>query len=231
MPRKKVISKEQILAANAKTNSGKAAARYLHISYDHYQKYAKMYKDNETGKSLYEMQKNIGAKGVKRLNYNHHQQDADYLQDIIDGEIEVHNFKLPRLKELLVSEGYLKNECKRCGFNQQRKLDNRPPLILHFKDGDRSNFRLYNIEFLCYNCYYIHVSDVFTDKDIESFEVGNPDLGDKGLYRDLDLNEFQLEQLQKLNNPRYLDLNKEIEEDDEDTTLTDKKLNIIAYED
>ena len=41
--RKKFLSKEQVVAAQGKTLSNMAAARYLHVSYQHYKKYAKMY--------------------------------------------------------------------------------------------------------------------------------------------------------------------------------------------
>ena len=43
MPSPKPLSKAQILAAQAKTQSNMAAARYLHVSYQHYKRYAKMY--------------------------------------------------------------------------------------------------------------------------------------------------------------------------------------------
>ena len=41
--KKKFLSKEQIVAAQGKTLSNMAAARYLHVSYQHYKRYAKMY--------------------------------------------------------------------------------------------------------------------------------------------------------------------------------------------
>ena len=43
MPKAKPLSKLQIEAAQAKTQSNMAAARYLHISYQHYKRYAKLY--------------------------------------------------------------------------------------------------------------------------------------------------------------------------------------------
>ncbi len=44
-----------IVAAHAKTQSNLAAARYLHVSYQHYRKFAKIYVDEATGKSLFEL--------------------------------------------------------------------------------------------------------------------------------------------------------------------------------
>ena len=43
MPKAKPLSKAQILAAMAKTKSNMSAARYLHVSYQHYKKWAKNY--------------------------------------------------------------------------------------------------------------------------------------------------------------------------------------------
>ena len=41
----KILTKEDILRAQKMTRSNMAAARYLHVSYNHYKKYSKMYKD------------------------------------------------------------------------------------------------------------------------------------------------------------------------------------------
>ena len=41
MPKPRPLTKEQILAAMAKTKSNAAAARYLNCSYVHYKKWAK----------------------------------------------------------------------------------------------------------------------------------------------------------------------------------------------
>jgi len=57
----KIISKEDIQRAQLNTRSNMAAARYLHISYNHYKKYAKTYK-NEEGITLLEAHKNQAEK-------------------------------------------------------------------------------------------------------------------------------------------------------------------------
>ncbi len=48
MPSAKPLSKEQILAAMSQTLSNKAAARYLHVSYIHYKRWAKTYDATES---------------------------------------------------------------------------------------------------------------------------------------------------------------------------------------
>ena len=57
MPKAKPLSKEQILAAMDKTLSNRAASRYLNVSYIHYKKWAKVYTDEESGKSLFKDRK------------------------------------------------------------------------------------------------------------------------------------------------------------------------------
>ena len=49
MPNAKPLAKERILAAMSQTLSNKAAARYLHVSYTHYKKWAKTYDATEKG--------------------------------------------------------------------------------------------------------------------------------------------------------------------------------------
>ena len=57
MAKPKPISKEMCLAAMAKTKSVLAAARYLNCSYQHLKPYMQSYKDEETGLSLFELDK------------------------------------------------------------------------------------------------------------------------------------------------------------------------------
>ena len=54
----KILTKEDIQRAQKVTRSNMAAARYLHVSYNHYKKYAKIYK-NDTGESLLESHMNL----------------------------------------------------------------------------------------------------------------------------------------------------------------------------
>ena len=61
----KIITKEDIIRAQKVTRSNMAAARYLHVSYNHYKKYAKMYKDEE-GVSLFDKHKNQSGKGINK---------------------------------------------------------------------------------------------------------------------------------------------------------------------
>jgi len=149
-----------------------AAARWLNCSYQHYKKWAKLYKDEETGKTLFEKQLNPSGKGIPKFLRSSGKEPA--LLDIIEGRINASSFTPEKIKYRLVSEGYLLEECSNCGFHERRVLDYKIPLLLHFKDGNKKNYRKGNIEFLCYNCYYLTIGDVFDNKQIEGIEDHKP---------------------------------------------------------
>ena len=87
MPSPKPISKEQILAAMSQTLSNKAAARYLHVSYTHYKRWAKTYDATEDGyNSLFDQQLNQAGKGIPKFLRADGPEPA--LLDIIEGRID-----------------------------------------------------------------------------------------------------------------------------------------------
>jgi hypothetical protein len=45
---------------------------------------------------------------------------------------------------------------------------------MHFKNGNKQNYTLENVEMLCYNCYYLSVGDLYTGKQIENIEDPKP---------------------------------------------------------
>ena len=60
------LSKEEIQAAMTKTRSVKAAARYLHCSYQHLKKWMKLFRDEDSGLSLFDLHKNQAGKGIAK---------------------------------------------------------------------------------------------------------------------------------------------------------------------
>jgi hypothetical protein len=171
MPKAKPLGKEMILAAIAKTKSNRAAARYLNVSYQHYKKWAKFY-ESETHSSLFDQHLNQSGKGIpKFLNTG----KSDFAAiDIIEGRLDPSSFNPQKIKYRLIEEGYLADECNQCGFNERRVLDYKIPLILHFKDNNKQHYRLENIEMICYNCYFLTIGDIFSDKQIEGLEDHKP---------------------------------------------------------
>ncbi len=161
MPKPKPLSKEMIVTAQANTKSNMAASRYLHISYQHYKRYAKLY-------GLFEGHKNQSGKGIPKFLKGKGKEPA--LLDIIEGRVSAAHFTPAKIKYRLIEAGYLLEQCSMCGFQERRVLDYKMPLLLHFKDNNKSNYSQNNIELLCYNHYFLLVGDVFTDKDVKQIE-------------------------------------------------------------
>jgi hypothetical protein len=167
MPKPKPITKEQILASMAKTKSNMAAARYLNCSYVHYKKWAKLYESN-THDSLFEQHKNQSGVGIPKFLRAGGKEPA--LMDIIEGRANASSFTPEKIKYRLITEGHLEEKCSMCGFIERRVLDYKMPLLLNFKDNNKKNYKLENIELLCYNHYFLTVGDIFSDKQIKGIE-------------------------------------------------------------
>ena len=87
--KKKFLSKEQIVAAQGMTKSNMAAARYLHVSYQHYKKYAKMY-------NLFDDHKNQAGKGIPKFLKG--PKKMPHMLEIIEGRIDSNSFLPAKLK-------------------------------------------------------------------------------------------------------------------------------------
>ena len=192
MPKPRTLTKEQILAAMAKTKSNSAAARYLNCSYVHYKKWAKVY-ESDTHDNLFEQHKNQAGIGIPKFLRVGKKEPA--LLDIIEGRANASSFSPEKIKYRLIAEGYLEEKCAMCGFEERRVLDYKMPLLLHFKDGNKKNYKLDNIELLCYNHYFLNVGDIFTDKQIEGIEDHKP--VNQGKV-DWEIDDYHLQRLKEL---------------------------------
>ena len=188
MPKPKPLSKEMIVAAQAKTKSNMAAARYLHVSYQHYKRYAKLY-------GLFEDHKNQSGKGIPKFLKNKGKEPA--LLDIIEGRVSAASFSPAKIKYRLIEAGYLLEQCSMCGFQERRVLDYKMPLLLHFKDNNKSNYSKENIELLCYNHYFLTVGDIFTEKDVKQIESHQEHHGTSEKI-EFEVDEYHLQRLREL---------------------------------
>jgi hypothetical protein len=188
MPKPKPLSKEMIVAAQAKTKSNMAAARYLHVSYQHYKRYAKMYK-------IFEGHKNQSGKGIPKFLKGTGKEPA--LLDIIEGRVSSAHFSPAKIKYRLIEEGYLLEQCSMCGFQERRVLDYKMPLLLHFKDNNKSNYTRDNIELLCYNHYFLTVGDIFTEKDVKQIESHQEHIGTTDKV-EWEVDDYHLQRLKEL---------------------------------
>jgi hypothetical protein len=167
----KPLLKSDIERAMAMTKSNRSAARYLHVSYIHYKKYAKNFTD-DSGVTLFDKHKNQSGKGISKFLSNKGKEPA--LMDIIEGRVPIDSYTPEKLKNRLIQESYLQECCSKCQFNERRVLDYKVPLILNFKDGNKKNWTLENLELLCYNHYFLYVGNIFTTKQIQHLEDYNP---------------------------------------------------------
>ena len=189
-----MISKEDILRAMKNPRSNNGASRYLNVSVIPYRKYAELYKDEETGKTLWDLHKNQAGKGIPKFLTSKGKEPA--IQGIIDGTVPVEHYKPEKIKRKLIAEGYLQEECKSCGYNEARVFDNKVPLILNFRDKNRHNYNLDNIEMLCYNCSFLYAASPISEEQVAQMESYIERSG--VTEHDWDLDESHIEHLKEL---------------------------------
>lgn len=167
------LTEGMIRYAHEHTVSNMQAARLLHVDLRTLKKYSKMYIDKETGLDLWELHKVKGAEKRKNIPRKRKRQKGDFrhtLEDVLGGK----KVKYDRTVVLrrLIMEGYFPEECQRCGYNERRVTDYCVPLTLGFKDGNKKNFHIDNIDLVCLNCYYHYYGDSSLHlKDFRSYQT------------------------------------------------------------
>ena len=144
------LLESEIRVAQDESHSAAEAARKLNVSYNTYKKYAKMY-------DIMERCKCVDATGMPKV---HNPYRGKYpLEEILMG---MHpGYPTHRLRKKLFASKLKLEVCEVCGFSEARVTDGRVPLILAFKDGDRSNHVEENLEIVCYNCYHNTYGNLF----------------------------------------------------------------------
>ena len=192
MAHPKPISKEDCLRAMKQTRSIYAAARYLNCSYQHLKPFMKAYKDEETGVSLFDMHKNQSGKGIPKFMSNTpFGKKHPAIEDIVNGKADASSFTPDKLKFKLIEGGHMIEQCYWCSYDERRDVDGKTPLIMVFKDGNKHNYRDGNCQLSCYNCYFIRLGNVFTERDMESLE------GHQTVYKTTEMVDFQMDEYQK----------------------------------
>ena len=143
-PHSPPILRAQIEEAPRNTNSNHAAARWLGVSYKRYRRYAQLY-------NLFDQHLNMAGVGVDK-GWSKRPTSIP-LRDVLAGKHP--DYSLAKLKNRLIARKKIKEECTCCGFNEKRITDNKAPLMLTFKDGNRTNFALDNLTLYCYNCMFL----------------------------------------------------------------------------
>mgnify|MGYP003338290944 FL=1 len=167
------FTEEDIRRAMSHTRSNAEAARFLNVGVTTYRKYAKKYTDPLTGKDLWEMHLNISSKGIpKKWNTGELKGDLDKMLT----EKQLNNPKrLGMLKALLMKDGRLGYCCSTCGYSEKRLTDMKMPLMIMFRNGIRTDWRIENLKWICYNCAFNLGLDYFSNRmirEIESHKIG-----------------------------------------------------------
>jgi len=161
----KGLNIQQIKESAAATLSGAAAARYLHVHYLTWRKYARMYikADDPEGRTYYELQLNKAGKDIRKARSFVGGPFGYTIQDVLDGKVRS-DYPAWQLRKRLVRLGLVRDECALCGFEEHRLTDNKVPLLLAYKDRNPDNKKAENLELLCYNCYYLTVGNIYRNK-------------------------------------------------------------------
>ena len=118
------VTKKMIEDSQAVTKSNSAAARWLGIHYLTYRKYAKIY-------GLWERHLNPEGVGIKK-GYGKYRKPLDQLLSKENRKVRL---GLTYLKNRLIDEGWVQEECSSCGYNEVVLGKDRVLLRIDFIDG------------------------------------------------------------------------------------------------
>jgi len=189
---KRMLLESEVLAAQSISKTEAEVARKLGVSFMTYRKYAKMY-------GLYGRVANMAGKGVSKAIKN--EDSGKYpLNKVLEGKFP--NYSTNRLKVRLIRSNRMEEKCNKCNFAERRISDNITPLLLNYVDGNTKNKKAENLEFLCYNCYFLHVNNPFGCR--KSFKVDNAVKAED--HTEIELSSEELEQIK---NEAIQEINKE----------------------
>lgn len=159
------ISESEIRYAIEHTKSNAEAARFLKVSFTTYKKYAKMYIDRDSNKTLYDLHTNMEGKGITKA-FSRAASGIYNIDDILSGKYPL--YPTWKLRNRLLSLGIFPEVCNSCGYCERRVTDDTVPLLLDHIDGDETNHVVENLQMLCLNCYYMQTGNPY-NKDKEQY--------------------------------------------------------------
>lgn len=197
------LSEELIRTAMKNTRSNKEAASWLRVSYKTWKRYAESYIDQTTGRSLFNLHMASGGKGIPKVmksrkgKTNPRALELGY--QLIKGQYCTPK-RIDELSARLMKDGRLGYCCAECGFSQKRPIDMKMPLMINFKNNDRTDWTEDNLRWLCYNCSFLLSLDSFTRSKreiIQSIAPESPDAPEEleSFYK---IDDFYLEHLRNL---------------------------------
>lgn len=215
----KMLLQAQIEHALKLTKSNRQAARFLRVSYNFYKKWAKLYKNAE-GVTLFDAHINRAGVGIKKTQLPRYQGTKIPLDDILMGKCP----QYPRWKlyNKIVANQVLPEKCNICGYCERRPTDQRPPLVLHHMNGDKTDHRITNIELLCYNCYFVYVG-VLTVKDLRKDADYGTAIEQPRLMSQSEIDDEKAKWLEDKNTQGTFQTDLELDEDEKMSILKDIK--------
>ena len=165
------LTEQDIRYAMLNSQSNRSAALFIGCAYSTYRVYAKRYIDKESGLTLWDLHKNKAGKGITK-HFDQPNNPAfrkTPIFEILEGKHPTYNRK--RLQERIIEEGLMEEKCSCCEFDERRITDYRVPLVLIWKDGDKTNHRFENLQFVCFNCYFLQYEDFQPKSAIVKFTV------------------------------------------------------------
>jgi hypothetical protein len=152
------------------------------------------------------------------------------LDEMLVDSQPINSKRIMRLKDLLMKDGRLGYQCSTCQFSEKRLTDMKAPLLLNFVNGKKSDWRIENLRWLCYNCYFLYVEDPFSNKMIqrvESIPLDAPEIKEDA-QKLFQLDDFYFEHLKKLGldgdgDVRFKDINTPTGMDELDDLVDYKK--------
>lgn len=150
-----LILESRLKYALERTRSISEAARYLNYSRNTIYKYMKLY---GIPYENYSNKPGLGIiKGRIASKYK--------LRDILEGKHNGIKFDKSKLIVRLIRDLFFEEKCEVCGLDEKRIIDEKVPLLIDNINADRSDWRQENLRFLCYNCYFYNVGNVFGQKN------------------------------------------------------------------
>jgi hypothetical protein len=143
--------------------SNRDASQYLNVSFKRWKKYSSLYIEKDSGKSYFQLllDRSNKAKGqrliiLKKL-HRKKKWDEWYVKNILEklnnSELDVKKYTQKRLKEFLIANDVLVERCACCGYSEKNMLTGKVPLLIDHIDCDYTNWKIENLQMLCFNCF------------------------------------------------------------------------------
>lgn len=144
----KQINKEEFIKICQESETMAIAARKLSMHFNTFKRYAEKF-------DCYVP--NPARKGMKHGPTSTRISTDDILKGLYP------DYQIYKLKIRLITEGYMKDECCRCGWHEKPVGAEFTPCELHHKDGNNRNHAFENLELICPNCHSL--TDTYRSKN------------------------------------------------------------------